>query len=301
MRKYEFTVMPAGAGSRLDVYLVDEFGGGLSRTYIKKLIDGKKVAVNGVFHKAHYIIQLNDKIFIEVPDPDTTDIKPENIPLDIKFEDDHVIVVNKPAGLVVHPAPGHYTGTLVNALLYHCGELSAIGGEYKPGIVHRLDQDTTGLIIAAKNDSAHRSLAEQFKTREAGRVYIALVKGVVQLDNGIIELPIARHKIDRKRMDVEFVDGRDACTIYKVLRRFEDFTMLELKLATGRTHQIRVHLSHIGYPIIGDKTYGLAKGLNRQALHAKMLSFVHPVTGKRMEIDSELPKDMQEVIKRGKI
>lgn len=301
MKKYDIIVDKKSDGKRLDIFLADRFKKKHSRSFIKKLIDENKILVNNKKVKAHHPVNGMDNISIEIPEAQPITVKPEKIDLDIVYEDGDLVVVNKPAGLVVHPAPGNYSGTLVNALLYHCKDLSGIGGSLRPGIVHRLDKDTSGLIVVAKSDLAHRSLSKQFKTRRIKRIYIALVKGIVQLDNGIIELPIGRHALDRKKMDVKFTDSREAVTQYKVLKRFKDFTMLELKLRTGRTHQIRVHMAHIGHPLAGDTAYGSAKGLARQALHAKTLGFTHPRTKEVMEFDSNIPLDIQEVIERGRL
>ena len=301
MEKFEFSYVAEGAGRRLDVFIVEKFGSKYSRTFVKKLIDAGRVLVNGGAENAHYHLKPGDAVAVEVPDAEAVKLEPENISVEIVYEDEDVVVVNKQAGLVVHPAPGNYSGTLVNALLYHCRSLSGVGGELRPGVVHRLDKDTTGLIVAAKTDTAHRSLAAQFKAKTAGRTYIALVKGIVELDNGIIDLPIGRHFMERQKMGVEFSEGRESRTHYSVLRRFKDFTMLELRLETGRTHQIRVHMAHLGYPVIGDKTYGSGKGLGRQALHAKKLAFVHPRTKKAMEFDTDIPADMAAVIARGRL
>ncbi|MDD4202013.1 MAG: RluA family pseudouridine synthase [Candidatus Omnitrophica bacterium] len=297
-QKYELDVDIEHVGQRLDFFITDALNGHFSRTYVKKIIESGDVTVNDVFQKPRYIVSFGDHVKAQVPDLVPMAADPENIPLDIVFEDDQIIVVNKPVGLVVHPAPGHYSGTLVNALLYHCNELSTTGGVLRPGIVHRLDRDTSGLIVAVKTDSAHRCLAEQFKNKTAGRKYIALVKGVVQFDNGIINEPIGRHHVERKKMAVS-VEGKEAITHYKVIKRFEDFTELEVSLETGRTHQIRVHLAYIGYPILGDKVYGSSKGLNRPALHAKMLRVVHPVTKVPMDFEVPLAKDMKDLINKG--
>ncbi len=301
MQKYSFPVDRKNAGKRLDIFLVDSFKKKHSRSFVKKLIDKGLVVVNGNKAKAHHLVNFREEVTIEIPHPEPLCLKPEKMELDILYEDSDLIVLHKPPGLVVHPAPGNYSGTLVSGLLYHCEDLSGIGGSLRPGIVHRLDKDTSGVIVVAKSDAAHKSLSEQFKKRTIKRIYIALVKGVVQLDNGIIELPIGRHPLDRKKMGIKFVKSKEANTQYKVLKRFKDFTMVELKLGTGRTHQIRVHMSHIGHPLMGDKTYGSAKGLARQALHAKVLGFVHPKTKEYMEFDSKIPLDMREVIDRGRL
>ncbi|MDD5439634.1 MAG: RluA family pseudouridine synthase [Candidatus Omnitrophica bacterium] len=301
MENFEFIVEGEDAGQRLDVFLVDAFRKAYSRTFIKRLIDTGNVVVQGKTVNAHYLVQPDDDCRITVPDAEPLKVEAEPIPLDIVYKDQDIVVVNKQAGLVVHPAPGHYRGTLVNALLYHCGDLSGIGGVMRPGIVHRIDKDTSGLIVVAKNDTSHQSLSLQFKEKTAGRVYVALVKGIVQFDNGIIDEPIGRHATDRMKMDVTYEDSKDAITRYKVLQRFEDFTSLEATIETGRTHQIRVHLAHIGYPVLGDRVYGYFRGLDRQALHAKVLMFTHPRTGKHMRFEADLPDDMKEVIRRGKI
>ena len=214
----------------------------------------------------------------------------------VLYEDGDVVVINKPAGLVVHPAPGNYSGTLVNALLHHSKDLASSGGDMRPGIVHRLDKGTSGLLVVAKNAAAHRELSEQFKARSVTRKYVALVKGALQLDNGIIELPIGRSKRDRKKMGVVFTDSRTAVTRYRVLERFGGFTLVELKLGTGRTHQIRVHMAYMGHPIVGDDKYGAKDTIGRPALHAKTLGFIHPRTRKYMEFDSRVPGDIQEMI-----
>lgn len=301
MQRYSFPVDKKNAGKRLDIFLVDSLKKKHSRSFIKKLIDKGLVVVNKNRTKVHHLVNFGEEVTIEIPSPEPLRLKPEKIELDILYEDSDLIVLNKPPGLVVHPAPGNYSGTLVNGLLYHCRDLSGIGGNLRPGIVHRLDKDTSGVIVVAKSEAAHKSLSEQFKRRKIKRIYVALVKGVVQLDNGIIELPIGRHPLDRKKMGIKFMESKEASTQYKVLKRFKDFTMLELKLGTGRTHQIRVHMSHLGYPLVGDETYGSAKGLARQALHAKTLGFVHPATEKYMEFDSKIPEDMQRVIDRGRL
>lgn len=313
MEELRFKVSSEYAGKRLDKFLVEVLQKRFSRTFIKKLIDNKKIFVNQKHKNAHYKVFQEDSIIITIPEPKALELKPENISLDILYEDNNLLVVNKPAGLVVHPAGFHLTGTLVNGLLYHCKDLSGIGGVLRPGIVHRLDKETSGLLVVAKNDATHINLSNQFRNRTIKRIYIALVRGIVQLDNGRIELPIARRKKDITKMGVSFVDEKKkkAITNYKVLKRFRDFTqplragagftILELSLETGKTHQIRVHLSHIRHPIIGDKLYGSARYLKRQALHAKTLGFFHPSKKEFMEFDSELPQDMQELINRGKL
>ena len=303
MKNLIFTVDERRSGKRLDKFLADIQQRRLSRTFVKKLIDDKNVTVNKETKNAHYKVLLGDIIEVHVPDPKPPELKPENIPLDILYEDEDLLVLNKTPGISMHPSGGILTGTLVNGLLYHVKDLSGIGGVGRPGIVHRLDKDTSGVLVVAKNDAAHVNLSNQFKNRKTKKRYVALVRGNVQLDNGRIELPIARRKKDVTKMGISFTDKKkkEAITNYKVLKRFKDFTVLELFLETGRTHQIRVHLSHIGHPIVGDKLYGSSKGLGRQALHAKTLGFFHPKTGKFMEFDTDLPKDMEELIERGRL
>lgn len=291
------------AGKRLDRFLVEILQKKFSRTFIKRLIDDRCVSVNQKHTNAHYKVSRDESITVTIPEPKALELRPENIPLDIVYDDSELLVVNKPAGISTHPVGSHLTGTLVNALLYHTKGLSGIGGVLRPGIVHRLDKETSGLLVVAKNDRAHANLSNQFKNRTVKRIYIALVKGIVQLDNGRIELPVARRKKDITKMGVSFSDEKkkNAITNYKVLRRFKDFTQLSLSLETGRTHQIRVHLSHIGHHIIGDKLYGASSGMKRHALHAKTLGFFHPTKKNFMEFDTELPEEMEELINKGKI
>lgn len=301
MEELNFRVDERRAGKRIDRFLADILQRRLSRTFIKKLIEGERVLVNGSPTSAHRAVSAGDRVRLEIPEPEPLNLKPENIPLDIVYEDRDLLVINKPAGISVHPAGKRLTGTLVNALLYHCNGLSGIGGVLRPGIVHRLDKETSGLLVVAKTDNAHKGLSDQFRNRTIKRKYIALVKGIVQLDNDRIDLPIARRKKDVTKMGISFTDERrkSAVTNYRVLKRFKDFTMLEVALETGRTHQIRVHLSDMGHPVMGDRMYGSGSGLNRQALHAKTLGFFHPAKNKFMEFDSEIPVDMQGLIKRG--
>lgn len=299
--KYKFGVGEEDRGKRLDKFLVEKLPG-LSRSFIQKLTSEGGITLNRESVKNHHKINTGDVIDISVPEPAASTIRPEKIPLDIVYEDKDLLVVNKPAGMVVHPAPGNYSGTLVNALLAHCKDLSGIGGVLKPGIVHRIDKGTSGLLVVAKTDNAHKDLAKQFKAKTTKRVYWAIVKGVVQLDNGIIELPIGRSSYDRKKMAVSFDGEKTAITRYKVLERFKDRTLLELTLGTGRTHQIRVHLSHIEHPVLGDEQYGTRDAcLDRPALHAKTIGFIHPVTKKYLEFTSELPEDMREALKRCRV
>jgi 23S rRNA pseudouridine1911/1915/1917 synthase len=297
MENYTFTANNGDVGVRLDIYLVGHLPGLISRTSLQKLIRQEKVLVNGAPRKIHYKIRIGDLIEVERPKPKKLTIEPENIPLDIVFEDERLIVVDKPAGLVVHPAPGNYTGTLLNALVYHTDKLSAIPSE-RPGIVHRLDKDTSGLLIVAKDEAAHSFLSRQFSRGVTDKRYIAVVESIVQLDNGVIEYPIGRHPRDRKRMSVRFSGAKKAVTHYKVLERFNNTSLLEIKPETGRTHQIRVHLAYVGHPIIGDETYGRKKAgtIARQALHAAEISFIHPTTKKVMHFTSPLPEDIKRLI-----
>ncbi|MDP3803942.1 MAG: RluA family pseudouridine synthase [Candidatus Omnitrophota bacterium] len=298
---FEFEVTEPDKGKRLDKFLVENLPKIYSRTFIQKLISDNKVLVDGISTKRHHNLSAGAAIEVKIPEPTPSLIMAEEIPLDIVYEDKDLLVVNKPFDMVVHPAPGNYSRTLVNALLGHCKDLSGIGGVAKPGIVHRLDKDTSGLLVVAKTDEAHNALARQFKDKTTKRVYIALVKGFVQLDNGIIELPIGRSNRDRMKMAVNFENSREAITKYKVVKRFKGFTQLEVTLGTGRTHQIRVHMSYIGHPILGDVKYGSRGNLKRPALHARMLGFIHPKTGKYMEFTSNLPDDMKELIARGSL
>lgn len=288
----EFLVTEEMEEERIDKFLsmlVDSF----SRSFLQKLLSLGHVTVNGKTVKASYRVKTDDHVIVLVPPADTLHIDPENIPLDILYEDSDVIVVNKPKGMVVHPAAGHYHGTLVNALLYHCeGELSGINGVLRPGIVHRIDKDTTGSIIACKNDKAHNSLAMQLKEHTITRRYHAIVHGVLKEDSGIIHKAIGRDPKDRKKMAVVTGSGKDAITHYKVLKHFQNYTYIECVLETGRTHQIRVHMASIGHPILGDTVYGPSKcpyHLTGQTLHAKILGFNHPVTGTYIETDAPLP------------
>jgi len=298
-------------GARLDV-LATQLNPSLSRAFSQKLIEKSKILVNDRPSRSSYRLKLDDKVTIEVPPPEKYEVKPENIPLNIVYEDDDLLVVNKPRGMVTHPAPGHYTGTLVNALLYHAKNLAGIGGVERPGIVHRLDKDTSGLLLVAKTDLAHRSLSTQIKDRQVKRSYVALVHGVVKQDEGFVQEKIGRHPVHRKKMAVIKQAGlksREALTFYKVLRRFKDYSLLELQLKTGRTHQIRVHMSHIGHPLVGDKTYGkkgpapselvpsYIEGVEGQLLHAQIIGFTHPRTGEYLEFSAPMPDEMTEAIR----
>ena len=269
-----------------------------SRSQLKQAIEEDRVLVNAKVEKPKYQVQAGDQIEVTIPDPVALDLEPENIPLDIVYEDDDVIVVNKPAGMVVHPSPGHPDHTLVNALLYH-SPLSTINGTYRPGIVHRIDKDTSGLLMVAKNNHAHQSLAQQLKDKTNLREYIALVHGVIKQDEGVIDAPIGRSPKDRKRQAI-VADGRHAVTHYKVLERYLNYTLISCWLETGRTHQIRVHMKSIGHPLAGDPLYGPRKTIagSGQFLHAKKLGFRHPVTGKQLVFEAPLPQDFQRVLNR---
>ena len=269
-----------------------------SRSQIKQLLDGGNITVNGKTEKAKYKVKSGDVIRLEEPETKTLELRPENIPLDIVYEDDDVIVINKPQGMVVHPAPGHDEHTLVNALLYHC-PLSTINGTFRPGIVHRIDKDTSGLLMVAKNDKAHRSLAKQLKDKTNIREYVGLVHGRIAEDEGTINAPIGRSLKDRKKQAV-VKDGRNAVTHFEVLKRYRDYTFVKCILETGRTHQIRVHMKYIGHPLVGDPLYGPKKTIkgNGQFLHAGKLGFVHPTTGKLLIFEAPLPKIFQECLEK---
>ncbi|MBO4898016.1 MAG: RluA family pseudouridine synthase [Clostridia bacterium] len=279
---------------------VAEYFGDLSRSYVKKLLEGGAVSVNGKAAKPNTKLKAGDIVEIELPEPETLEAKPQDIPLDIVYEDDFLLVINKPADMVVHPAAGNYENTLVNALLYHCGDnLSTINGVIRPGIVHRLDKDTTGLLVVAKGDRAHVSLSEQLKTRELKRHYFALVHSNIKEDEGTIDKRLNRSSQDRKKIAVVKEGGREAKTHYKVLERFGKYTFVECVLDTGRTHQIRVHMKSIGHPVVGDKTYGV-KGeefnLPGQLLHAGKIGFIHPESGEYMEFSAPLPETFERIL-----
>lgn len=288
-------------GERIDRFLSEEIAD-LSRSYIQKLLKEGSISVNGNAVKANYRVNAGDEILVEIPEPEAPDILPEDIPLDILYEDDDILIVNKPKGMVVHPAPGHYSHTLVNAVLYHCGSrLSGINGVLRPGIVHRIDMDTTGSLLICKNDRAHQILAEELKEHSITRRYHAIVHGNLKEDTGTVNAPIGRHPVDRKKMSTKSPSGRHAVTHYRVLERFGDFTYIECELETGRTHQIRVHMSSIGHPILGDAVYGPARcpfRLQGQTLHAKILGIRHPSTGEYMEFDAPLPEYFSELLDR---
>ena len=287
-------------GQRADLFLAKVLPD-LTRSAAQRLMEEGRVYREGKPLKKNRKLDIGDQITVVIPDPVPLEVLPQDIPLDVVFEDEDVIVVNKPVGLVVHPAPGHPDGTLVNALLYHCGDsLSGINGVIRPGVVHRIDRDTSGLLIAAKNDAAHIALADQLRDHSLYREYEAVVVGGMKEDSGTIDLPIVRHQTDRKRMAVNHLTGRPAVTHWTVLERFSGYTHLQCRLETGRTHQIRVHLAHLGRPVLGDPVYGgVRKGfpeLEGQCLHARSLRFVHPRTGEAVEVTSELPAYFKEVL-----
>jgi len=298
-RTAEWIVGQGEEGQRIDKFVADRLEGSASRTQVQAWIRDGHVTVNGKPVKANYKVQIEDSVSVWVPPPQATDVAPENIPLDIVYEDSDVIVVNKPRGMVVHPAPGHSSGTLVNALLYHCRDLSGLNGIIRPGIVHRIDKDTSGLLMAAKNDHAHASLAAQLKEHSVTRKYVALVHGNLAHDAGTVDAPIGRDPKDRKLFAVTVRNGKRAITHFAVLERFGRFTLLELKLETGRTHQIRVHMKYIGHPLVGDPVYGgktRGIGIEGQALHAAVLGFRHPRSGERLEFSAPLPEDMRNLL-----
>lgn len=287
------------AGTRADVFLAAKLG--VSRSNMQKLLEDGRVKRGEKIIKANYKVRAGEVFVVDIPEPEPIEAVPENIPLDIIYEDDDVVVLNKARGMVVHPAPGNYTGTLVNALLYHCSNLSGINSAIRPGIVHRLDKDTSGIMIVAKNDAAHISLSQQIQSKTAVRTYLAVVRGNIKTDSGTIETQIARDKTDRKKMAVVKEGGRDAITDYEVLERFGKYTLVRCKLRTGRTHQIRVHMEYLGYPLVGDPKYSPMKtpfGIKGQALHSHTLEFTHPRTGERMKFEAPLPEDMHKIITR---
>lgn len=297
MENKQFKVEQDAVNLRLDLFLSRLFED-KSRSYLQNLIEEGNVRINGGNKKSNYKLKLNDIIDINIPDPVALNIEPEDIPLDILYEDSDVIVVNKPQGMVVHPAAGVYNGTLVNALLNHCKDLSGINGIARPGIVHRIDKDTSGVLVVAKNDNAHNKLAEQLKDHSMTRAYIALVEGVLKNEEGTVDAPLGRHPVERIKIAV-IKDGRRAVTHYRVLERFKNNTLVQCVLETGRTHQIRVHMAHIGHPLVGDPVYGHKKqrfNLEGQMLHAKRLGFIHPSTEKYVEFESELPEYFVKIV-----
>lgn len=300
MKMESFEVEAEQEGERLDKFLsiiYPEF----SRAFFQKLIKSKQVSVNKTPQKASYCVKIDDIVTVEIPDAVETTIEPENIPLDILYEDDDVLIVNKPKGMVVHPSAGHYSGTLVNAIMYHCKDtLSGINGEIRPGIVHRIDMDTTGSLIVCKNDEAHVNIAQQIKEHSVNRIYVGIVCGNVKEDSGTVEGAIGRHPIERKKMAINEKTGKPAITHYKVLERFKNYTYMQFKLETGRTHQIRVHMASIGHPLLGDTLYSSGrlpfKHLQGQCLHAKTIGFIHPKTGEYMEYSAPLPEYFEKLL-----
>lgn len=289
-------------GMRIDRYLSEQYPEH-SRSYLQKLIKDGNVLVNGKHIKSNYKLSEEDEIQIEIPEPKEVDIQAEPVPLDIIYEDSDIIVLNKQKDMVVHPCPGHYTGTLVNGLLYHCkDQLSGINGELRPGIVHRIDKDTTGLLVICKNDHAHNFIAEQLKVHSITRKYHAIVYHNIGEEEGSVDAPIGRNPNDRKKMAVNYKNGKRAVTHYKVLERLkEQYTYIECSLETGRTHQIRVHMSHIHHPLLGDEVYGPKKDkfhLQGQCLHAKVLGFIHPTTKEYMEFTSPLPEYFEQLLEK---
>ena len=295
----EFQTEEEMKGARLDVVLslvMEEF----SRSHLQKLIETGSVQVNGLkCDSKKYKVKKGDRITVEIPEPEILDVSPENIPLDIVYEDNDVLVINKPKGMVVHPGAGNDSGTLVNAILYHCDSLSSINGVIRPGIVHRIDKDTSGLLMVAKNDQAHRSLADQLAAHTITRAYRAIVYHNFTEDEGTVNAPIGRDPKNRLKMAVTKTNSREAVTHYRVLQRFGNFTYIEARLETGRTHQIRVHMAYINHPLLGDTVYGPKKkvlGAGTQMLHAKLLGFHHPKTGQYLEFDSDLPEEFQKIL-----
>jgi 23S rRNA pseudouridine1911/1915/1917 synthase len=286
-----------GAGIRVDSYIASKLDF-LSRSHVQRMIDQGMVKVNGKNVKRNYLVKEGDLIVADVLEPKKPEVLPQDIPIDIVYEDSHLMVVNKPAGMVVHPAPGNYSNTLVNALLAYCDDLSGINGVYRPGIVHRIDKDTTGLLVVAKNENAHRGLAAQLKDHSITRRYVALVEGVLNEDKGIIDAPIGRNPADRKKMAVVQRNSKNAITRFKVIKRYTGYTLIELMLETGRTHQIRVHMAYIGHPVVGDPEYGKKGelGATGQLLHAAALGFIHPVKGEYMVFEAPLPDAFQSII-----
>lgn len=297
---YSFTVSKEQEQDRIDKCICDQYED-LSRSYVQRLIEEGAVLYNGKPCKANKKVVCNDLIEIDLPDQKIPDIEPENIPLSILYEDSDVIVIDKPKGMVVHPANGHYSGTLVNALLYHCKDLSGINGVLRPGIVHRIDRNTTGSVIACKNDFAHNEIAKQLKDHTMNRHYLALVHGVIKEESGTVDAPIGRSEKDRKKMAINKRNGKDARTNYTVVKRYQGYTLVDCRLDTGRTHQIRVHMASIQHPVVGDDVYTSQKPpckLEGQALHAYLLGFNHPRTGEYIEVRSELPAYFTDLLNR---
>ena len=304
MQKDTFEVLNEQEGERLDKYLSDIYPE-FSRSFFQKLIKENNILVNGSNQKSNYRLKTDDIVKITIPDAVETPILPQDIPLDILYEDDDVLVVNKPKGMVVHPSAGHYSDTLVNAIMYHCKDsLSGINGEIRPGIVHRIDMDTTGSLIICKNDESHIKIAEQIKAHTCNRIYVGIVLGNIKDDEGVIDAPIGRNPTDRKKMAINYKNGKEAVTHYKVLERFGDYTYVQFSLETGRTHQIRVHMASISHPLLGDMLYSnynnsksRFKNLQGQCLHAQKIGFIHPRTGEYMEFSAPLPNYFDNLLK----
>ncbi len=299
MNEIVMEITPEMEGERIDK-CISNYLESLSRSYIQKIIKDGKAYVNDAVVKANYKVKVDDKVQFEIPDCEEPDIPPQDIPLDILYEDKDILIVNKPKDMVVHPAPGHYEGTLVNAIMFHCkDELSGINGVLRPGIVHRIDKDTTGSIIICKNDEAHRKIAQQLKEHSITRKYRAIVYGRIMEEEGTVNAPIGRHPTDRKKMAINEKNGKPAVTHYRVLERFDKYTYIECQLETGRTHQIRVHMTSIGHPLLGDEVYGNTKcpfKLEGQTLHAMTIGFIHPTTGEYVEYEAPLPEYFEHLL-----
>lgn len=298
---HEIDVLESQSGIRIDKFLSDELPE-MSRSYIQKLIKEDQVTVNGKIVKANYKLSADDFVVVCQPELKEPDILAEDIPLDILYEDEDFLVINKPKGMVVHPSAGHYSGTLVNALMYYCkDDLSGINGVMRPGIVHRIDMDTTGSLLVCKNDFSHQHIAQQLKEHSIRRVYHAIVHGVIEEEEGTVDAPIGRHPIERKKMSINYKNGKEAVTHYKVIQRFKNYTYIQCQLETGRTHQIRVHMASIKHPLLGDQVYGPQKNpfkLQGQTLHAKIIGITHPRTNEYIEADAPLPEYFQKLLKK---
>ena len=298
---HEIDVLESQSGIRIDKFLSDELPE-MSRSYIQKLIKEDQVTVNGKIVKANYKLSADDFVVVCQPELKEPDILAEDIPLDILYEDEDFLVINKPKGMVVHPSAGHYSGTLVNALMYYCkDDLSGINGVMRPGIVHRIDMDTTGSLLVCKNDFSHQHIAQQLKEHSIRRVYHAIVHGVIEEEDGTVDAPIGRHPIERKKMSINYKNGKEAVTHYKVIQRFKNYTYIQCQLETGRTHQIRVHMASIKHPLLGDQVYGPQKNpfkLQGQTLHAKIIGITHPRTNEYIEADAPLPEYFQKLLKK---
>ena len=298
---HEIDVLESQSGIRIDKFLSDELPE-MSRSYIQKLIKEDQVTVNGKIVKANYKLSADDFVVVCQPELKEPDILAEDIPLDILYEDEDFLVINKPKGMVVHPSAGHYSGTLVNALMYYCkDDLSGINGVMRPGIVHRIDMDTTGSLLVCKNDFSHQHIAQQLKEHSIRRVYHAIVHGVIEEEEGTVDAPIGRHPIERKKMSINYKNGKEAVTHYKVIQRFKNYTYIQCQLETGRTHQIRVHMASIKHPLLGDQVYGPQKNpfkLQGQTLHAKIMGITHPRTNEYIEADAPLPEYFQKLLKK---